>query len=133
MALEGSLPCSQQPVNGPRPEPVHTSLPHLSENHLNIVLPPMSKFCQWPLSFWRSHRNPVYTSFLPMRATSPFHLILLDLIILILFDEKYKLSIRSQWPRSLTQPAQKQRSWVRIPLEARMSVRLFRVCAVLSV
>jgi hypothetical protein len=58
MEPESSLPCSQDPSNGPYPEPdqsnslapnlrqinpVHTTLSYLSQINFNIILPYMSK------------------------------------------------------------------------------------------
>jgi hypothetical protein len=49
----------------------------------------------------------------------------------------YELPRRSQWPRSLryepSSPARTLGSWVRIPLEAWMSVCVYSVCIVLCV
>jgi hypothetical protein len=44
---------------------------------LNIVHLPMS---QWSLSFWMSHQYSICILLLPICATCPAHLILLDLI-----------------------------------------------------
>jgi hypothetical protein len=90
MEPESLLPCSQQPSTGPyfeldQSSPYH---PILSPIHLNIILPPTSRSFYWSLSFWLSHQNPLHISLLPMRATCPFHLILLDMITLIIYFAK---------------------------------------------
>jgi hypothetical protein len=52
MEPEGSLPYSQVPTTCPYPEPTPPSPQHplqLPEDHLNIILPSMSGFPQWPV------------------------------------------------------------------------------------
>jgi hypothetical protein len=65
-------------------KPIHTMSPYLSRIHFNIVHPPTSWSSQWSLSFWLSHQYHICNLLLPIRATCPADLILLDLIILII-------------------------------------------------
>ena len=66
-------------------DPVHTPTSHFLKIHLNIILLSTPGSHKWALSFRFPLQNPVCTSSLPISATCPAHLILLDFIDIDIF------------------------------------------------
>ena len=71
--------------------PVHSSASHFLETNFsfNIIFPSTHRSSKWSLSVRSPHQNPVRSSPVPIHATCPSHLIFLDFITRILFDEQY--------------------------------------------
>jgi hypothetical protein len=76
-------------------DPVHAPTSHFLKILLNIILQSRPGSSKWPLSLRFSYQNPVCTSSLPIRATCPAHLILVDLITQTVFGEQYRSLISS--------------------------------------
>ena len=71
-------------------DPVHIPTSHFLKIHLNIIPPSTPGFPQWYLSPRFLHQHPVHASPLPIRATCPAHLILLDFITRTILGEEYR-------------------------------------------
>ena len=69
-------------------DPVHTPTSHFLQIHFNIVIPSTPGSSKLYLSLRFLHQNPVNAFPLPIRATCPTHLILLDLITRTILDEE---------------------------------------------
>ena len=69
--------------------PVHTPTSHFPKINLNIILLSVPGCPQWSLSLRFPHQNPVHASPLPICATCPAYLILLDFITCTILGEQY--------------------------------------------
>ena len=73
-----------------QPNPVHIPTFHLLEIHPNIIHPSTPRSPQWSPSLRFPHQDPIHPLFLPIRATCPAHLILIDFITRKILGEDYK-------------------------------------------
>ena len=92
METWGSSPHLQEPATSPCSEPNKSSpyLPHLLKTLLNIIPPSTPGSSNLSPSFRFPYHYPACTSPVPIRATYPAHLILLNLMTRILFGEQYR-------------------------------------------
>ena len=73
-----------------QPSPVHIPTSNLLEIRPNIIHPSTPRSPQWSLSLRFPHQDPTHPLSLPIRATCPAHLILLDFITRTILGEENK-------------------------------------------
>jgi hypothetical protein len=93
MEPEGLLLHSQVPAPVPilsQLNPGHNPITHCLKIHLYIILPSTPGYPKWSSFLRFPHQNPVYVSCLPICATCPAHLILLEFITRTILGEQYR-------------------------------------------
>jgi hypothetical protein len=93
MEPEGSSPYTQEPTTCPYPEPDQSSLrPHPTSRRSILILSSHLRLglSSGLLPSGSPPQNPAWTSPVPIRATWPAHLSLLDLITQMIFGEEYR-------------------------------------------
>ena len=73
-----------------RLDPVHNPSSHFLKIHLNIIVPSVPGSPQWSIFSGFPTKKPAHVSHLPIRASCPAHLILLDFITRTIFGEQYR-------------------------------------------
>jgi len=71
--------------------PVHNFPPYFPKILSTVILQVTAGFSKCSSHFKFSDQNSVFISHFPMRVTFPYHVSLLDLIILVIFGEEYRL------------------------------------------
>ena len=101
--------------NCPPPVPIliHIDLLHVPTSnflkiYLNIIFPSRPGSSMWSVSPRFTHQTPVYTSPLPIRATGPVHLILLDFITRTILGDVYIRSWFISFRPDIQRPRQMQ-------------------------